>query len=138
VILIAGLGAAAALAAEGLSDYGSRTSALRDRLLARLREGVGSRLTVNGEAAPRLPNTLSVNFPGVIADQLLRQIPELCASTGAACHSGTTQLSVTLQAIGLDEETARGTIRLSVGWYTSDEDVDRAADLLISAWETLR
>ncbi len=138
VILIAGLGAAAALAAEGLSDYGTRTAALRDRLLGRLRDGVGSRLTINGEAAPRLPNTLSVNFPGVIADQLLRKIPELCAATGAACHSGATRLSVTLQAIGLDEETARGTIRLSVGWYTSDEEVDRAADWLISAWETLR
>ena len=59
-------------------------------------------------------------------------------STGAACHSGATQLSVTLQAIGLDEEIARGTIRLSVGWYTSDEEIDRAADWLISAWETLR
>jgi cysteine desulfurase len=62
----------------------------------------------------------------------------LCASTGAACHAGHSSLSATLAAIGLDERTARGTMRLSVGWYTSEEDIERAAGLLAAAWERLR
>ena len=63
--------------------------------------------------------------------------PEVCASTGAACHSSGTSLSDTLRAIGLDPDVAQGTIRLSLGWYTTEEDVDRAANLLIGAWEAL-
>ncbi len=96
-----------------------------------------SGLTVNGQQAPRLPNTLSVNFPEVIAQEMLARLPELCASTGAACHSGTTSMSATLSAIGLQPNIAAGTVRLSVGWHTSEEEVDRAASLLIGAWEAL-
>lgn len=138
VPFVVGLGHAASVAEEGLVTSGERLAGLRDRLLERLRTAMGPGLTVNGENAPRLPNTLSANFPGVIGSDLLRAIPELCASTVAACHSGATQMSSTLEAIGLTESVARGTIRLSVGWYTSEEEVDRAADWLISAWENLR
>ena len=68
---------------------------------------------------------------------LLARLPELCASTGSACHSGTTKMSATLAAMHLSPELARGTVRLSVGWYTSEEDIDRAANLLLGAWEDL-
>jgi cysteine desulfurase len=93
---------------------------------------------VNGGQAERLPNTLSVNFPRVSATELLERLPEICISTGAACHSGITKMSATLQAIGLTPEVARGTVRISVGWYTSEEDVERAADLLLGAWLALQ
>ena len=106
--------------------------------LAEAGETMGERLSVKGESASRLPNTLSVNFPEVEGEELLRQVPEICASTGAACHSGTTQRSATLAAISLDEKTARGTVRLSLGRYTSEEDIDQAANLLLEAWEKLR
>jgi len=131
------LGKASSLAFKALDDASARMGTLRDRLLDNLREVIGERLTVNGESADRLPNTLSVNFPGVSGGELLARIPELCASTGSACHSGTTKMSSTLAAIGLSPDLARGTIRLSVGWYTSEENIDRAADLLLGAWEDL-
>jgi cysteine desulfurase len=85
-----------------------------------------------------LPNTLSVNFPGVDAGRLLRRIPDLCASTGSACHAGEHGLSPTQAAIGLAPEVARGTVRLSLGWQTTEADVERAASLLAEAWEALR
>ena len=66
---------------------------------------------------------------------MLRRIPELCASTGAACHSGSENLSPTLAAIGLTARITRGTMRLSVGWYTTEEEIDRAVNLLVAAWE---
>lgn len=135
---IAALGQAASTAAENLDQVAQRMAALRDRLEQRLAEGLGTSLSVNGRQAPRLPNTLSVNFPDVRGHDLLRRIPELCASTGSACHSGETQLSPTLAAIGLSPSLAQGTVRLSVGWYTTEEEIDRAANLLLAAWEAMR
>lgn len=138
VASIVGLGRAAALAAASLHESRVRMEWLRDRLQERLRDGIGDEFGVNGEGAERLPNTLSANFPGVAGADLLRRCPELCASTGAACHSGAARISDTLASIGLSPEKARGTVRLSVGYYTEEDDVDRAASLLLSAWENLR
>jgi cysteine desulfurase len=134
---IVGLGAACLLAAKGLDTASERMRALRDRLSDQLQEAIGERLTVNGTRAARLPNTVSVNFPDVNGSDLLARIPELCASTGAACHSGGTSMSNTLRSIGLTPAIARGTVRLSLGWYSTDEDVERAASLLIGAWEAM-
>lgn len=132
------LGRAMTLATRGLDENSQRMSDLRDRLLRLLHESIGDRLTVNGRDAPRLPNTLSVNFPDVVGAQLLARVPELCASTGSACHSGSSVTSATLAAIGLAPEIARGTVRLSIGWNTSQEDIERAANLLVGAWEALQ
>ena len=99
--------------------------------------GLGERLVVHGEQAERLPNTLSVNFPQVLGSAVLARIPELCASTGAACHSNGTSISATLRAMGLSPTAAQGTVRLSLGWPTTADEVDRAANLLIGAWESL-
>ena len=88
-----------------------------------------------GEAAVEALKGVDI---GVAAGEMLARLPELCLSTGSACHSDTPAMSPTLAAMGVDAETARGTVRLSLGWYTTDEDVDRAASLLIGAWEALR
>ena len=135
---IVALGRACSLARKSLADSGDRLAMLRDRLFDRLADAIGPRLAVNGGQTERLPNTLSVIFPNVVGHDLLARIPELCASTGAACHSGATSMSATLAALGLDHEQAAGTMRLSVGWYTSEEEIDRAASLLIAAWEDLK
>ena len=133
---IVALGKAARLAAQAVDRAADQMEALRDRLHWQLREAVGGGLTVNGMSAPRLPNTLSVNFSQVAGEELLNRAPEVCASTGAACHSGATTVSATLAAMGVPADVARGTVRLSVGWYTSQEEIDRAASLLIEAWES--
>lgn len=135
---IVGLGQAARLAFRSLDESAERLAMLRDRLYARLSEVIGEQLVVNGRRAPRLPNTLSVNFLGISAPQLLARIPEMCVSTGSACHSGHSGLSPTMAAMGIDPDDARGTLRFSVGWFTSEEDIARAADLLLGAWEALR
>jgi cysteine desulfurase len=131
---IVALGRAASLAAKSLDESGARLSMLRDTLERRLRDAIDE-LRANGDDVPRIPNTLSVTFPGVNGRDLLARIPELCASTGADAHGGGN--CDTLAAIGLPAEAAAGTVRLSVGWYTSEEEIDRAASLLIAAWENL-
>jgi len=138
VAYIVGLGHAATLAETHLDEAAERLAVLRDRLQQRLCDEIGGEVTVNAAESERLPNTLSINFPGVNGSSMLGRVPELCASTGAACHSGSENLSPTLTAIGLTHASTRGTVRLSVGWYTSEEEVDRACSLLVSAWETER
>ena len=135
---IVALGRAASVAKHNLAEAGERMAMLRDRLEHRLTDAIHKGLTINGQRAERLPNTLSLNFPRANASELLGRIPELCASTGSACHSGADNLSPTLAAIGLTPQIAAGTIRLSTGWYTSEEDIDRVANLLLAAWEGVR
>ncbi len=134
---IVALGQAAQLVREDLAADMDRMAYLRDQLWERLLAGVGAELTANALRTARLPNTLSVNFPRVAGHELLEQCPGLCASTGAACHSGETRVSRVLQAIGLSPEVARGTVRLSVGRYTTEEEIHRAAEMLLQAWHRL-
>lgn len=109
---------------------------LRDRLETQLLEKFGDQLLVHARRAERLPNALAVSFPKVSGDKLLRKIPEICAHTEAASRSGSATISPTLSAIGLSVQEAHGTIRLSVGWYTTEEEIDRAANLLLAAWDS--
>lgn len=135
---IVALGHACSLAEKEMPEAGRRMAALRDRMADHLSEAVGSALTINAAQSPRLPNTLSVNFPEANAQRLLKRLPELCASTGAAGNDEPENLSPTLAAIGLPPTVACGTVRLSMGWYTTEEDVDRAANLLLTAWDGVR
>jgi len=135
---IVALGRAAILAARALEEAPERLELFRDQLCSQLRATVGDELLVHGELAPRLPNTLSISFPDVRAVDLLNRIPELCAYAPGGAHTDVEALSPTLAAMGIDPQVARQTIRLSVGWYTAPEDIARAANLLLGAWESLR
>ncbi|WP_254510761.1 cysteine desulfurase family protein [Anatilimnocola floriformis] len=135
---IVGLGRAAILAARALDESPDRLESLRDQLCSQLRAAVGDELLLHGELAPRLPNTLSVCFPDVNAVELLNRIPELCAHASGGSHTALEASSPTLAAMGVDAQHARQTIRLSLGWYTAEDDIGRAANLLLGAWEALR
>jgi cysteine desulfurase len=137
VAAIAGLGAAAVHIAKNLDSISQRVEKFAVDLLDKLRSGVDD-LVVLAEKAQRLPNTLCVSFPGVLGERLLARIPELSASSTAADHNETAAICPTLAAMGVSSEVAQGTLRLSLGWYTTEDDVARAASLLIDAWETLR
>ena len=133
---IVGLGQAAYLAANGLDESSVGMARLRDRLETQLLESIPG-LKINGGDVERLPNTSSVSFPNVSAKEILSRLPELCVSMGAACH-GTGQIeSATLVAMGKGIEHVANTIRLTCGWYTSQDEIDRVAGLLIDAWENL-
>jgi cysteine desulfurase len=128
---IAGLGAAIEAAARARPGDEPRLAALRDRLEAGLLAAMPG-APVNGAGAPRLPNTLSITLPGVDAEALLMalDLEGVCASAGSACHSGSTTPSSVLTAMGLGVAEARATLRLSLGWPSTDEDVARALELI--------
>ena len=93
---------------------------------------------VNGQTAPRLPQTANVAFRGVEAAKLVLALRDLAVSTGSACTSGSGKPSHVLQAMGLPDEDALATIRFSLGRFTTAEEIDYAIEHVVAAVEKLR
>jgi cysteine desulfurase len=126
-----GMGAAIQVAVTDVSKEEERVRALRDRLEAGLLASVpGAR--VNGGGARRLPGTSSITFTEADGEALLMamDLEGLCASAGAACTSGSTKPSHVLSAMGLSAPEARATLRLSLGWSSSESDVEGALRII--------
>jgi cysteine desulfurase len=130
---IVALGKACELARQSLPTVTDRLRSLRDRLWQRLQTGLGERVVLNGHREKRLPNTLNVNFVGHVGAELLAKVPEIAASTGSACHEGLVTQSPVLCAMKVPPEIGRGALRLTVGRFTSEDQVDRAAQALLLA-----
>jgi cysteine desulfurase len=134
---IVGLGAACELARKELPARAKHLRAMRDRLEETLRRQIGD-LVVHGARVERLPNTLSAAIPGVDANQLLSRLEAVAAAAGAACHSGKSEASHVLKAMGVPEELAVCTLRLTVGRSTTAEEIDGAAVEICRAALALR
>ncbi len=133
---IIGMGVAARQASDALAshpDGDPKIRALRDRFHAALVEKLGDQVVLNGHPIERLPNTISLGFPGHFGIELLGKMPDLCASAGAACHSSTQDPSAVLKAMGTPREVALGTIRFSLGRYNTEAEVDSAVDMVLQA-----
>jgi cysteine desulfurase len=126
---LVGLGRACELARQSLPAATDHLRRLRDRLWERLRAAFGDRVVLNGHPERRLPNTLNVCFLGHVGAEVLERVPGVAASTGSACHEGHVSVSPVLCAMGVPAEQGRGAVRLSVGRFTTEEEVDRAAEL---------
>lgn len=133
VASVVALGAACELARATLSEEGRRLRGLRERLWTRLQANVPG-LALNGHPTERLPNTLSVRFPGVRGSAVLVHAPEVAASTGSACHAGEESAPAVITAMGVDPSAALGTVRLSLGRGSTEAQVDAAAETLGRAW----
>ena len=122
-LLASGLGAACRLAEA--SPCGDRLLALRERFWTGLRDAFGDRVVLNGHPTARLPNTLSVAFPGRPGDATLARLDGVAASTGSACHTGARTMSPVLAAMGTSTEVGLGTIRFSLGRTTTEAELDQ-------------
>ena len=129
---IVGLGAACALAARELPERQAHLAQLRDRLARGLARLVPD-LVVHGGAAERLPNTLSVAFPGTRAVEVAAQAEGVAIAAGAACHSGRPHASSVLRAMGVPDELSLATLRLTVGRPTTPTEIDRAVESIGAA-----
>jgi len=131
--LCAAFGAASAIAMRELEVDAQRATRLRERFLGLLRVSY-PQVRVNCERALRLAGSLSLTFPGVDADRLVGAVqPVIALSTNAACSAGVLQPSHVLRAIGLPEEDAASTIRISIGRFNTEAEIDRAAEQLGTA-----
>jgi cysteine desulfurase len=130
------LGKACELAHQELTERESQLRELRNYFQSELLKYFGNSIVINGHPERRLPNTLHVSFRNVTGVDLLGTIPELAASTGAACHSGMIHLSATLKAMKIAPEIGAGSIRFSLGRYTTRQEIERAVELLRQNYHT--
>jgi cysteine desulfurase len=131
VAAIAGFGAAAEAARQSVAVH---MAALRDQLEAGLKR-VTPQAVIFGEGVARLPNTTLVAVPGLKAETMIIafDLNGIAVSSGSACSSGKVQASYVLTAMGVEPALARGAVRVSLGWSTSEADIER----LLNAWNTV-
>jgi cysteine desulfurase len=130
---IAAFGAATAAAMTTLAEDTPRLQALRDQLEKGLMQTAG--MIVFSTGTPRLPNTTLFTVPGLKAETAVIgfDLAGIAVSSGSACSSGKVQPSHVLAAMGVGRELAQGAVRLSLGWSTSETDID----LALKAWRKL-
>jgi cysteine desulfurase len=130
VIFAVGLGKACEVALADLPRYQREVRQLRDLFWQEIEKRFGDRVVLNGHPEQRLPNTLHVNFRGVIGAELLEKMPALAASTGSACHAGEVSLSSVLEAMHIPPELGMGAVRFSLGRYTTRQEIEQVVALL--------
>jgi len=135
VIFDVALGKACEVAKADLPRYQRQVRQLRDHFQEELAKRFGDRVVVNGHPEQRLPNTLHVNFRGVIGAELLEKLPEIAASTGSACHEGEIALSSVLTAMQVPPELGMGAVRFSLGRYTTPEEIERTVAWIERVYE---
>ncbi len=121
---IVGLGAACEIASAEMADDSLHIEALRARLLAGL-ERLGG-VHVNGHPTQRVAHVLNVSFEGIEGESLIFGLPGLAVSTGSACNSATQEPSYVLRALGRSDALAQGSVRFSLGKFSTTGDVDYA------------
>jgi cysteine desulfurase len=128
ILLDVALGAACALAEPWLGMESIHE--LRDLFWELLQAKFGERVVLNGHPTARLPNTLNVNFVGKTGSTILSGLPNVAASTGSACHSGSVELSPVLKAMRVPPEIAMGAVRFGLGRTTTREEIEEVVSRL--------
>ena len=137
IILSVGLGKACRTAGKRLKKDLKNVEILRDRLQELLFGGLEG-LVLNGLPGERLPNTLNISMPGIEGGKILEGLPNILASTGAACHDRSVKLSHVLSAMAIPPDVGMGTLRLTLGRSNTMEQIEEAAGLIIDRIEELR
>jgi cysteine desulfurase len=128
---IVGFGAACALAKEEMWGDSARISRLRTRLEQLLCD-IGN-VYINGSIKNRLFNVSSITFKGIRSETLISKLPNLAVAMGSACTSAVAEPSHVLKAMGLSDEDSYGTVRFSLGKYTTAEEVEEVVELVTKA-----
>ncbi|MCL6493861.1 MAG: cysteine desulfurase [Ignavibacterium sp.] len=134
---IVGFGKAAEICSSELEVESKRIRQLRDYLYKKIASNLDS-VKLNGDIEKRLPGNLNLLISGVKSDVLIANIREIAFSTGATCSSDTGKPSRILKAIGLSDEESKNSIRLGIGRFNTDEEIDYAADKFVDTISNLR
>ena len=133
---IVGFGEAARLAKLEMTSDNERIRGLRDRLWDRIRDM--EEVYLNGDREKRIPHNLNVSFNFVEGESLIMAVKDIAVSSGSACTSASLEPSYVLRALGRTDELAHSSVRITLGRFTTQEEVDYAADLLRRKVEKLR
>ena len=135
--LCVGLGEAAEICMKEMDAEAKRLTKLRDRMLKGL-EAKLPEIYVNGDLDQRIPGNLNISFAYVEGESLMMGIKGLSVSSGSACTSASLEPSYVLRALGVDEELAHTSLRIGLGRFTTEQEVDTAVDELVSHVTKLR
>lgn len=130
VMEIAGLGKACEIAGRDLEKNYQHLKNTRDLLYDKIKTDLKNAVR-NGDSENCLPNTLNLSFPGTDAGLLLSLMPGIAASAGAACHSDKNIISHVLKAMGVPDDYAMSTVRFSTGRFTTTEEIERSAEIIV-------
>ena len=133
---IVGMGAAFAIAKAELASEAQRLLQLRQRFWDQIKDI--EELYLNGSLEQRVPGSLNVSFNYVEGESLLMALPNIAVSSGSACTSASLEPSYVLRALGLNDELAHSSIRFTFGRFTTEQQVDQAAQELRAAVDKLR
>jgi cysteine desulfurase len=134
---IVGLGKACEIAERDLEKNVVHMKTMRDRLFEGLK-GKLHDIRLNGHPEKHIPNTISVGLPNIDASFLLSEMTGIAASAGSACHAGSSTASSVLGSMGVPQKYAMGTIRLSVGKMTTEDEIDRSIEVISTAIAHIR
>ncbi len=134
---IVGFGKAAALCRAELADEAARLLRLREKLRLALQAGLDL-VTVNGSLERRLPGNLNMSFAYVEGEALMMAIKDVAVSSGSACTSASLEPSYVLRAMGVTDDLAHSSIRFGLGRFTTEEEVDYTARLVVEKVKKLR
>jgi len=133
---VVGMGAALRIAALEMAADAARITRLRERLWQGIAVMPG--VTLNGHPTRRVPGILSVSIDGVEGESLLYALPGLAVASGSACATSTGEPSYVLRALGRSDRLAQSTLRLSLGRFSTEADVERAIEAIVTAVSRLR
>ena len=136
---IIGFGKAAQMAQANLEDHIAYCADLRNKLWEKIQANIPN-VNVNGSLDKRHPGNLSVSFDYIEGEAILLMLDAfgICVSTGSACSSGSLASSQVLEAIGVPVTKMNGTVRFTVGDFTTEEDIDYVVDALTKVVTRLR
>ena len=135
--LCVGLGEAAEIAAREMESENERLTKLRDRFYKRITDRL-TEVYLNGDLKQRIPGNLNISFAFVEGEGLMMGIKDLSVSSGSACTSASLEPSYVLRALGVEEELAHTSLRIGFGRFTTEAEVDYAADRIVEAVQRLR
>jgi len=136
---IVGIGKACEIANKNLDSYMKKLKELRDYYISKVKEKIPY-IKINGSKEKRLPGNSNISFKYIEGEELLLKLDSkgICASSGSACTSGSPEPSHVLTAIGLPQDLAYGSLRITFGEENTKQDVDYLVDVLTQEVQELR
>ena len=135
--LCVGLGEACAIAQKEMGAESERLHALSSRMLKSIQDALPE-VYMNGDLDQRIPGNLNISFAYVEGESLMMGIKNLCVSSGSACTSASLEPSYVLRALGVTEDLAHTSLRLGLGRFTTEEEVDLAVEEIVETVQKLR
>ena len=135
--LCVGIGTACEIAAKEMGAESERLRYLRDRLYKGIMEQLPE-VYLNGDLESRIPGNLNLGFAYVEGESLMMGVKDLSVSSGSACTSASLEPSYVLRALGVEEDLAHTSLRIGLGRFTTEEEVDRAVDEIVTQVKRLR